>query len=141
MLAHSPTGTAGNSPRPDLADRVTAAFGSMRLFWILVIWQISWICAATLGIPPFNHDRYPFGFCLFVSNLIQLWSLPILGTTANRAEARRNVKADADHVLLMHMAHQINALVARRPVEDERETGVVRLLIPEPIGHLTASEN
>jgi uncharacterized membrane protein len=87
-----------------LGDRISAAFGSMRTFWLLVLWQLGWMLLAEAGVWLFKGDKYPFAFLLFLSNLIQLWALPVLGNTQNRADVKRTLKADADHVALTHIA-------------------------------------
>ena len=61
-----------------LAVRITKAFGSMPAFYVLVTWMLGWILLASGGISLFAHDPYPFTFLLFLSNLVQLWALPIL---------------------------------------------------------------
>lgn len=96
-----------------LGDRISAAFGSMATFWILVGWQLGWMLLAECGVWWFGSDKYPFAFLLFLSNLIQLWALPVLGNTANRADEKRRAKADADHQALTHIALQVDAIAAR----------------------------
>lgn len=87
-----------------IADKISSAFGSMGMFWTLVTWQTGWMVLATLGAPLLKGDPYPFVFLLFLGNLVQLWSLPILGTTQNRADEKRNAKADADHMTFVYLA-------------------------------------
>ncbi|MDH6123452.1 DUF1003 domain-containing protein [Kitasatospora sp. GP82] len=87
-----------------LGDRISSMFGSMTTFWILVAWQLGWMTLATAGAPLLSKDPYPFTFCLFLSNLLQLWALPVLGNTQNRADTKRNAKADADHIALTYIA-------------------------------------
>ncbi|RLU81140.1 hypothetical protein CTZ27_33415 [Streptomyces griseocarneus] len=96
-----------------LGDRVSAAFGSMTTFWVLVGWQLGWMVLAEAGVWWFGSDRYPFAFLLFLSNLVQLWALPVLGNTANRADEKRRAKADADHEALTHIALQVDAIAAQ----------------------------
>lgn len=96
-----------------LGDRINGVFGSMATFWVLIAWQIGWMVLATLGVAPFNEDKYPFVFCLFLSNLIQLWALPVLGNTSNRADLKRTAKADADHRALTHLALVADATARR----------------------------
>lgn len=93
-----------------IGDRISAVFGSMRTFWVLVGWQLGWMLLATLGAPVLKRDPYPFVFLLFLSNLIQLWALPVLGNTQNRADVKRNAKADADHAALTYLAHRVDAV-------------------------------
>ena len=94
-----------------LGDKISGVFGSMRTFWLLVGWQLLWMAFATLGVPLLKRDPYPFTFCLFLSNLIQLWALPVLGNTQNRADVKRSLKADADHQALTHIALAVDRII------------------------------
>jgi hypothetical protein len=86
------------------ATKINAWFGSMGTFWVLFWWQIIWIVLASIGIWAFKHDHYPFAFLLFLSNLIQLWALPILGSTTNEADKKRDLMADTQHEALTYLA-------------------------------------
>jgi len=56
----------------------TEKFGSMGAFYVLVVWMFGWMALASLGFSGFRSDPYPFDFLLFLSNLVQLFALPIL---------------------------------------------------------------
>lgn len=104
-----------------LGDKISAVFGSMTTFWILVGWQLIWMVLAEAGLWLFKGDQYPFSFLLFLSNLIQLWALPVLGNTANRADTKRGLKADADHKALTYLAQRLDQVAAHigiREVDD-----------------------
>lgn len=92
--------------------KVTKIFGSMVTFWVLVAWQLIWMLLATLGVALFRNDHYPFAFLLFLSNLIQLWALPILGSTTNEADKKRDLAADAEHEALTYIANRLDAIAA-----------------------------
>ena len=62
-----------------LALFITNKFGSMGAFYVLSLWMTGWIVLATLSIGFFKQDPYPFIFLLFLSNIVQLLALPILG--------------------------------------------------------------
>lgn len=94
------------------ADAVARVFGSMSMFYSLVVWQLGWMLLAGLGVWWFGHDGFPFPFLLFLSNLIQLWALPVLGVATNRADVKRQAKADADHEALTAIAHRIDDIAA-----------------------------
>ncbi|MBV6697426.1 DUF1003 domain-containing protein [Kitasatospora aureofaciens] len=100
-----------------LGDKISGAFGSMTTFWILVLWQVGWMVLAEAGIWLFKGDRYPFAFLLFLSNLIQLWALPVLGNTQNRADAKRNAKADADHMAMTYIAQRADQIAAHLGID------------------------
>jgi uncharacterized membrane protein len=100
-----------------LAVFITNAFGSMGMFYALVIWMFGWMALATLGIGWFKNDPYPFVFLLFLSNLVQLFALPILavgqqvlGRAADK-QAEQTFK-DAEAILKlqddMHRLIEIN---------------------------------
>jgi uncharacterized membrane protein len=95
-----------------LASRVNRWFGSMVTFWVLVAWQLGWMLLATLGVLFFRSDAYPFVFLLFLSNLIQLWALPILGSTTNEADRKRDLAASAQHEALTYLANRVDAIHA-----------------------------
>lgn len=88
-----------------IGSKINAWFGSMRTFWILAAWQGTWMLLATLGLPLIENDPYPFSFLLFISNIIQLLALPVLGNTQNMADEKRDRKADADHTALTYLAN------------------------------------
>lgn len=102
-----------------LGDRISSVFGSMTTFWILVGWQLGWMVLAQAGFWLFSGDKYPFAFLLFLSNLIQLWALPVLGNTQNRADVKRTLKADADHQALTYIATQLDAIAVAVHTSDQ----------------------
>jgi uncharacterized membrane protein len=102
-----------------MADRVSAVFGTMGMFWALVAWQLIWMALATAGVWLFAGDHYPFPFLLFCSNLVQLWALPVLGVATNRADAKRTAKAETDHQALAYLAHHQDEIHAElRAIRD-----------------------
>ena len=113
MRTHPAVPHPADTVNDRFADKVTTAFGSMRTFWILVAWQTAWIAAATAGLPLFKRDPYPFAFLLFLGNLVQLWALPLLGASQNRAAVRHEAKADADHAALTHIATVVDQIAAQ----------------------------
>lgn len=105
--------SAHPKPLERMALGVAQAAGWTSMFYFLVFWQLLWMAAATAGLWYFRFDRYPFAFLLFLSNLVQLWYLPLLQIKANRDSAASEAKADADHAALTHIAHALDELTAR----------------------------
>lgn len=86
-----------------VALAITFGFGSMWAFYILMAWQLGWIAwQTTAGQNPhiIISDPYPFTFCLFLSNLIQLWALPAIMVGQNVQAAHQDELAKADHETL-----------------------------------------
>lgn len=77
-----------------LAVLITRSFGSMPSFYILIAWMIGWIALASFGIWNFKYDPYPFTFLLFLSNLVQLWALPVLSVGQNVLSRKAELQAD-----------------------------------------------
>lgn len=76
------------------------AAGQVWMFYLLVGWQVVWMAGATIGLPLLKRDPYPFVFCLFLSNLIQLWYLPLLQIKAvadSKSHDNLHSKVDAIH--------------------------------------------
>lgn len=61
-----------------LAVKITSYFGSMWAFYVLIAWMFLWMAAASNNLWLFAHDKYPFQFLLFLSNLVQLFALPVI---------------------------------------------------------------
>jgi uncharacterized membrane protein len=101
---------------------ITRRVGSMGFFIIIFCWTASWFCWNTLGPVDLRFDPFPaFVMWLFISNMIQLFLLPLIMIGQNlesrhseaRAEAdfEVNVKAEREiEAILMHLEHQ-NELV------------------------------
>jgi uncharacterized membrane protein len=86
---------------------ITFGLGSMWAFYALIAWQLGWIAWQSSGHVLLIRDPYPFGFCLFLSNLIQLWALPAIMVGQNVLAEAANQRAAADHETL-DILHQIN---------------------------------
>ena len=113
-----------------LAVILTSTFGSMGAFYVLLMWMLGWVTLATLGVNLFTQDPYPFTFLLFLSNVVQLLSLPILAvgqqvlSRASDKQAEQTYK-DAEAILkLQDDIHQL--LEANHTLTKEIHVAVVR---------------
>lgn len=92
-----------------VANKIGSGLGSMKTFWALISLQIVWMTLASFDIGPWRHDKYPFSFLLFISNIFQLLALPVLGYISNQSDKRRAAKQASDHAALTHIAHTADA--------------------------------
>jgi len=90
-----------------IAVKITVAFGSMWALYLLIAWMLGWIAWQQSGVGLIIKDPYPFGFVLFMSNLIQLWALPAILVGQNVLAAHADIRATADHETL-ELLHAIN---------------------------------
>jgi uncharacterized membrane protein len=97
-----------------LAAGITRGFGSMWAFYVLVIWMFAWMFLASIGFSMFRFDKYPFTFLLFLSNLVQLWALPVLAVgqqVLSRASDKQALQTYQDAEAVLGLTDQIHALV------------------------------
>ena len=93
---------------------ITNKFGSMGAFYILVAWMFIWMTLATLKIGVFKTDPYPFVFLLFLSNLIQLWALPVLAVgqqVLSKASDKQAQQVYKDAEALLEIQDEVHRLV------------------------------
>jgi uncharacterized membrane protein len=96
-----------------LAMAITHGFGSMWAFYVLVLWMVGWMVLASLGFSIFKFDQYPFTFLLFLSNLVQLWALPVLAVgqqVLSRASDKQALQTYQDAEAVLHLTDEIHKL-------------------------------
>ena len=106
------------------AVKVTDHVGTMGFFIIIFLWTLIWLGWNTIAPMGLRFDPYPaFVLWLFVSNMIQIFLMPLIMIGQNlqgrhaekRAEAdfEVNVRAEKEiEVILMHLEHQ-NELILK----------------------------
>jgi uncharacterized membrane protein len=106
------------------AVKVTDHVGTMGFFIIIFLWTLLWLSWNTIAPKDLRFDPYPaFVLWLFVSNMIQIFLMPLIMIGQNlqgrhaekRAEAdfEVNVRAEKEiEVILMHLEHQ-NELILK----------------------------
>ena len=104
--------------RPKFNDRIavfiTRKFGTMQMFYILVVWMFGWMFLATVGFGFFRTDPYPFTFLLFLSNLVQLFALPILAVgqqVLSRAAERQAEQTFKDAEAILKLQDEVHRLI------------------------------
>ena len=100
------------------AVKITDYVGSMGFFIIIFLWTLLWLGWNTLAPKDLRYDPYPaFVLWLFISNMIQIFLMPLIMIGQNlqgrhsekRAESdfEVNVRAEKEiEVILMHLEHQ-----------------------------------
>jgi len=99
-----------------LAALITRAFGSMWAFYVLVFWMFAWMFLASIGFWIFQYDKYPFTFLLFLSNLVQLWALPVLAVgqqVLSRASDKQALQTYQDAEAVLQLTDQIHGMAER----------------------------
>lgn len=106
-----------------LAVWITEHVGTMGFFLIIFIWTIIWLFWNTVAPQNFRFDPFPaFVLWLFISNMIQIFLMPLIMIGQNlqgkhseaRAEAdfEVNIKAEREiETILMHLENQNNLIL------------------------------
>ena len=101
-----------------IAVKVTEGVGSMGFFLIIFVCTLLWLGWNTMAPKEYGFDPYPaFVLWLFISNMIQIFLMPLIMIGQNlqgrHAEARAesdfevNVRAEKEiEVILMHLEQQ-----------------------------------
>jgi uncharacterized membrane protein len=116
--------TARLSVLDKLACWITERVGTMGFFLIIVIWTVIWLGWNLLASSDLQFDPpMAFVFWLFISNMIQIFLMPLIMVGQNiqgrHAEIRAehdlevNVKAEQEiEVILEHLEYQNKMLIA-----------------------------
>lgn len=101
-----------------LALWITKRVGTMGFFFIIFLWTVSWLGWNSLAPKDSRFDPYPaFVLWLFISNMIQIFLMPLImigqNLEANHSEIRAqadfevNTKAELEiETILMHLENQ-----------------------------------
>lgn len=101
-----------------LALWITDHVGSMRFFFLIFLWTVSWLGWNTLAPATLRFDPYPaFVLWLFISNMIQIFLMPLIMIGQNlqsrhaemRAEEDFNINKKAENeveIILKHLENQ-----------------------------------
>jgi uncharacterized membrane protein len=111
-----------------LAVGISKGFGSMWAFYVLIFWMLGWMVLASIGFSIFKFDKYPFTFLLFLSNLVQLWALPVLAVgqqVLSRASDKQALQTYQDAEALLQLTDQIHKLIEANHKLTEEIHGVV----------------
>jgi uncharacterized membrane protein len=80
-----------------LALRITEHVGSMRFFVIIFLWTTLWLGWNLLAPQTLRFDPFPaFVFWLFISNMIQLFLMPLIMIGQNLQSHHADVRAETD---------------------------------------------
>lgn len=120
-----------------MAIWITEKVGTMGFFVIVFTWTIIWLTWNTLAPLTFRFDPFPaFVFWLFLSNVMQIFLMPLIMVGQNlqgrhaemRAEADFDVNTKAEReigTILLHLEYQ-NSLILKILNHIENDTLSVR---------------
>jgi uncharacterized membrane protein len=102
----------------NLALWITQRVGTMGFFFLIFIWTACWLGWNSLGPKEARFDPYPaFVLWLFISNMIQIFLMPLIMIGQNLQSDHAEIRAEADfevntkaeleiETILMHLENQ-----------------------------------
>lgn len=112
---------------------ITEHIGSMGFFLLIFIWTALWLGWNTLGPINLRFDPFPaFVLWLFISNMIQIFLMPLIMIGQNLQGRHAETRAEADFEVNVKAEREIETILAHLESQNE--------LIIKILKHLEASE-
>ena len=101
------------SPLDRLALWITLRVGSMGFFVIIFVWTVVWLSWNMLAPRAVRFDPYPgFVLWLFISNMIQLFLMPLILIGQNLQSQESDQRAKNDYKINLKAEAEIQAIRA-----------------------------
>jgi uncharacterized membrane protein len=99
---------------------ITKHIGSMGFFLIILAWTILWLSWNTLGPRLMRFDPYPaFVFWLFISNMIQIFLMPLIMIGQNLQGRHTEMRAEADYEVNTRAEREIETILQHLENQNE----------------------
>jgi len=103
-----------------LALWITEHVGSMGFFFIIFIWTVIWMGWNTLAPTTTRFDPYPaFVLWLFISNVIQIFLMPLIMIGQNLQSAHAEVRAEVDFEINKKAEQEIETILLHLEEQDK----------------------
>ncbi len=110
-----------------IAQRVTAAVGTMYAFYLFAVIMGAWMLwQGALASKPF--DPFPFAFLLFLGNIVQLLLMPLIMVGQNVQAAHADARAESDFEVNVKAEAEIEKVLLALGALDERTLAIVERL-------------
>ncbi len=95
-----------------LAIWITDRVGSMGFFMVIFIWTAAWLGWNALAPRPLRFDPFPaFVLWLFISNMIQIFLMPLIMVGQNLQSRHSEARAESDYEVNVKAEREIEAIL------------------------------
>ena len=95
-----------------LAVWITEHVGTMGFFLIIFVWTAFWLAWNSLGPKELRFDPYPaFVLWLFISNMIQIFLMPLIMIGQNLQSRHSEARAESDYEVNVKAEREIEAIL------------------------------
>lgn len=103
---------------------ITDKVGTMGFFFIIFVWTVIWLTWNTVGPSDMRFDPYPaFVLWLFISNMIQIFLMPLIMIGQNLQGKHAEIRAENDY--------QINLKAEKEIAELKKELREIKKLLEQ----------
>lgn len=103
-----------------LALWITEHVGSMGFFGLIFFWTIGWLSWNTLAPNDYRFDPYPaFVLWLFISNMIQIFLMPLIMVGQNLQSRHSEIRAEEDFAINKKSENEIEVIL--KHLENQNE--------------------
>ena len=119
------------TPLKRVALWITNKVGSMGFFLIIFVWTTSWLSWNTLAPKSMRFDPYPaFVLWLFISNMIQIFLMPLIMVGQNIQSDHAELRAQSDFEINKKSEMEIEAILMHLENHDELLRKIMIILEP-----------
>jgi uncharacterized membrane protein len=91
---------------------VTEKIGTMGFFLIVLVWTVSWLSWNVLAPPGLRFDPYPaFVLWLFISNMIQIFLMPLIMVGQNLQGRHAELRAESDYQINLKAETEVETIL------------------------------
>src|SRR6266704_230926 len=109
-----------------IAVKVTDSVGSVGFFSLIFFWTILWLGWNTLAPKELRFDPFPaFVLWLFISNMIQIFLMPLIMIGQNLQGRHSEIRAESDFEVNVKAEREIEAVLTH--LENQNEL-ILRIL-------------
>ena len=113
---------------------ITDNVGSMGFFLLIFSWTLIWLSWNIIAPPNLRFDPYPaFVFWLFISNMIQIFLMPLIMVGQNLQSKHAEIRAEEDFLINKKAEFEIETILMH--LENQNE------LIMQILKHTQPQEN
>ena len=115
-----------------IAIWITDHVGSMGFFLIIFAWTMVWLGWNALAPKPVRFDQFPaFVLWLFISNMIQIFLMPLIMVGQNLQSRHSEARAESDYEVNVKAEREIEAILMHLEAQAESIEKILRGILQE----------
>jgi uncharacterized membrane protein len=119
-------------PVERLAIWITDHVGSMGFFMIIFTWTMLWLGWNALAPKPVRFDPFPaFVLWLFISNMIQIFLMPLIMVGQNLQSRHSEARAESDYEVNVKAEREIEAILLHLEAQADTIERILKTLVSE----------